>query len=176
MRIDTVNIHVYPGARPAGARPPVPRDPQPIPQVGGTTANGEAPAAPDRADRYSLATPTRIGEAWQGGIYAGISRGEDGEPDAHLVLLRNLHIDDLTWQQAVDWAAGLGDGARLPTRFQSALLYANLRDQLDTDRWHWTGTQYSDDGAWSQGFNNGFQYYYGKKSQARARAVRRFPL
>lgn len=116
-----------------------------------------------------------IGQPWPGidGIYAGISRGEDGEPDAHLVLLNAQSEDVMSWDAAVEWAQTLGDGARLPTRFEGALLYAHVRDKLDTSRWHWTGTQYSSDFAWYQDFSYGDQDDDGKKAELRARAVRR---
>lgn len=125
----------------------------------------------------ATSTPA-IGEIWaeQGGIYAGVSRGEDGVPDAHLVLLDAVPKQDLNWADAIKWADGLGNGARLPTRFESALLYANLRDKLDTERWHWTGTQYSASLAWIQYFRLGTQNNTSKSSEARARAVRRFIL
>ncbi len=134
-------------------------EPQPV-------AAAAAPAAPV------------IGQPWPGieGIYAGVSRGENGEPDAHLVLLNAVPPGNLTWQAAVDWALGLDDGARLPTRFESALLYAHLQDKLDTERWHWTGTQYSSNGAWRQHFGYGNQDGSTKKAEARARAVRRLIL
>ena len=123
-------------------------------------------------------TPPRIGEPWPGidGTYAGISRGENGEPDAHLVLLNAVPDGNLNWEAAVKWAESLGDSARLPTRFESALLYANLQDKLDTDRWHWTGAQYSSGSAWSQGFSYGGQSAFSKEFEARARAVRRLIL
>ncbi|MFZ3141181.1 DUF1566 domain-containing protein [Polaromonas sp.] len=119
-----------------------------------------------------------IGEIWaeQGGIYAGVSRGKDGSLDAHIVLLDATPENDLSWADAVSWAEGLGNDARLPTRFESALLYANLRDKLDTERWHWTGTQFLGSSAFGQYFDNGFQDYYGKKSKGRARAVRRVSI
>ena len=119
-----------------------------------------------------------IGQPWPGiaGIHAGIARGFDGEPDGHLVLLDAVPEEDLSWADAVKWAEGLGDGARLPTRFESALLYANLRDKLDTERWHWTGTQYSSRDAWDQNFSNGYQDSGHKGVEARARAVRRFSI
>lgn len=120
----------------------------------------------------------RIGEIWpdQGGIYAGVSRGEDGAPDAHIVLLDVTPAEKLNWTDAMKWAEGLGNGTRLPTRFESALLYANVRDKLDTDGWYWTGTQYSDNGAFDQGFYDGTQYNDSKSYEGRARAVRRLPL
>ena len=119
-----------------------------------------------------------IGAQWPGvdGVYAGISRGEDGQPDAHLVLLNGRPADDLAWNEAMKLAEQRTDGARLPTRFESALLYANLRDQFDTSKWHWTGTQSSELTAWSQLFNYGLQLYTVKKFEARVRFVRRFPL
>ena len=123
-----------------------------------------------------LPASTRIGEPWPGlgGTYAGLSRGEDGEPDGHLVLLDDVPSSDLDWAGAVKWAESLGNDARLPTRSESALLYANVRDKVDTERWHWTGTQCSEANAWGQYFDGGHQYGNGKRSKARARAVRRF--
>ena len=119
-----------------------------------------------------------IGEIWalHGGIYAGISRGLDGQPDAHLVLLEARPDSDLNWADATKWAESLGDGARLPTRFESALLYANLQDKLDTEKWHWTSTQYSDNGAFFQLFSYGYQNDFDKSCEGRARAVRRLEI
>ena len=117
----------------------------------------------------------RIGQRLpdHGGIYAGIAKGEDGQPDHHLILLDDKPASTLNWKAAVAWGAKVGDG--LPTRDESALLYAHLRDEFESG-WHWTGTQDSSYGAWSQYFNNGGQVSYGKKFEARARAVRRLPL
>jgi hypothetical protein len=123
--------------------------------------------------------PPKIGEMWlaQGGIYAGIS-SEGG--DHHLVLCTTEPPAILAWQAARDWAAGLAvEGFTdwgLPTRFESALLYANLRDRFDTAAWHWTDTQYSDDYAYDQYFGYGGQSDSDKSFKAKARAVRRLPL
>ena len=116
----------------------------------------------------------KIGTMFHGGIYAGIARGRDGEPDMHLVLLADEPTERLTWQAAKDWAARIG--ARLPTRFESALLYANLQDQFDADAYYWTDTQYSADNAWTQVFDDGNQDDYGKSYEGRARAVRLIQL
>lgn len=128
--------------------------------------------APDEAVQ-STAHP-RIGERSEtvGGTYAGIARGLDGEPGGHLYLLDDKPGGKLKWADAAMWAANLGNGARLPTRFESALLYANLQDQLDTESWHWTGTQYSDHYAWLQYFDDGYQDGYDKSHEGRCRAVR----
>jgi hypothetical protein len=121
-------------------------------------------------------TPTIpvIGKHWpeHGGIYAGLARGEDGQPDGHLVLLPDEPPSRLDWAAAQQWAQYIE--ARLPTRSESALLYANVRDKIDASAWYWTGTQYSADYAWAQSFDNGNQYFNDEKCQARARAVRRF--
>ena len=130
----------------------------------------------DAATCAAPTAPARIGERYQGGIYAGLSRGEDGKPDAHLVLLDAVPEGELNWKDATAWAEGLGDGARLPTRFESALLYANLRDQIDTAGWYWTGTQSSAGTAWVQDFNDGSQYDDTKDDEGRARAVRRLEI
>jgi len=123
----------------------------------------------------SFSAPS-IGDPWPdvGGAYAGLSRAEDGQPDGHLVLLDDVPDGELKWADAVAWAQGLGNGARLPSRFESALLYANLQKEFVPDSWYWTGTQYSAGDAWYQSFYYGGQSNYGKSVEARARAVRRF--
>ena len=138
-----------------------------------------APEAPKpMAAKSTASIPPRVGEVWpdQGGIYAGIARGFDGEPDGHLVLLPDEPTDKLNWAAANDWAQRLGNDARLPKRFESALLYANLRDKIDTDGWYWTGTQYSYHDASIQTFYDGSQSNYDKSYEGRARAVRRLAL
>ncbi|MBH2020065.1 MAG: hypothetical protein I8H91_11085 [Burkholderiales bacterium] len=134
---------------------------------------GSQPAPPAPATG-PIANPPPIGEYWpgHGGIYCGVSRGEDGQPDAHIVLLEAIPATNLSWENAVKWAEGLGNGARLPTRFESALLYANLHDKLEKEYWNWTGTQFSASSAVYQFFGYGGQGNSDKKSKARARAVR----
>jgi len=130
----------------------------------------------------ATATPPAIGQPWpgQGGVYAGITRGEDGQPDAHLVLCPTLPGKHMAWAAALDWAKAVENEGHtdyhVPTRSESALLYANLRDQLDQDNWHWTSTQYSAYDAFYQHFYDGDQYNNVKKFEAQVRAVRRFPL
>ena len=111
--------------------------------------------------------------AQPGERYAGIAF-ENGQPSHHLFLLDAKPGGTLTWVAAREWAASIG--ASLPTRFESALLYANVRDALDTSEWHWTDTQYSESLAWLQDFDGGYQGYYGKDGKLLARAVRRLPL
>jgi hypothetical protein len=157
MRIDTVNIHFS--------------GPLPV-EIFGTQLKAE----PARA----ATAPPAIGQPWQGGIYAGVSRGEDGQPDAQLVLAPDEPSERLEWQAAIDWAttvrAGGHDDWQLPSRVESALLYANLRDQFDTSTWYWTRSQYSAGFAWLQDFGDGIQGDDVKSYEGRARAVRRLIL
>ena len=124
-------------------------------------------------DLTAASAPPRIGDRYQGGIYAGLSRGENSEPDAHIILIDDVPPEELDWEDAIEWAEGLGDGARLPTRFESALLYANLHDQIKTGDWYWTSTQNSAYNAWMQDCDSGRQINSNKNSLGSAKAVRR---
>jgi hypothetical protein len=148
---------------------------------GACIINIDAPEASQPvAATLSAIEPTpipTIGSTWQGGKYAGISRGEDGQPDAHIILLEAQPSGDLNWQDATSWAAGLGNDARLPTKVEAALLYANLKAEFETSDWYWTSTPYSASDAWVQYFRYGSQgNYYLKSTERLCRAVRRFPL
>ncbi len=167
MRINTVNIHIQDG-------------PSAIVKafIEGLMVKSIPDDEPPAGTAPEVGVFPKIGEPWPGldGVYAGLSRGLDGEPDGHLVLLNAVPEKKQAWADAVKWAESLGNGARLPTRFESALLYANLQDKLDTNEWHWTGTQSSEDGAWTQSFYGGRQDSIGKPYEALARAVSRLPL
>lgn len=137
-------------------------------------AENEAPAPTATTNQ-----PPRVGEYWpgQGGIYAGIARGRDGEADYHLVLCKEAPERDFTWQAALDHAKTIeADGHKdftVPTRWESALLYANLQDQFNTDYLHWTSTQFSESSAWGQHFGSGYQTRTSKVYERRCRIVRR---
>jgi hypothetical protein len=129
----------------------------------------------------SLVVP-EIGQPWpdQGGIYAGIARDDDGTPQHHLILCPAVPAKRLTWKAAKAWVAELVHEGHtdfaLPTRRQSALLYATLYDQVEADWWYWTSSEYSERSAWIQDFFNGSQDDNVKSYEARARAVRRLPI
>ena len=147
--------------------------------------SGETMVFGDKPTTRTSAPPP-IGHPWQGGIYAGVARGDGGAPDHHLILSPDLPDRRLQFTAAVDWAqalrtAGLSDWS-LPNRRESSLLFANLRDQFEP-AWYWTSeaVDSSDDPdgsyAWRQGFIDGSQDSSGHKSyEGRARAVRRFIL
>lgn len=109
----------------------------------------------------------------EGEVWAGISL--EGEPH-HVILLPATIDKDLKWQEAIDWAKSVG--GELPTRVESALLYANARDKINDDYWYWTATQYAgyESSAWLQDFYGGSQDGDRKDYHLRARAVRRVPV
>jgi hypothetical protein len=143
----------------------------------GPELNEEEAPAPELAPITTQ--PPRIGDYWtgMGGIYCGVARGEEGQADHYLILAAIAPEQDFTWKAGQEFAKTVeADGHKdfaLPSRFESALLYANVQDKLDTDCYHWTGTQYGEDAAWSQFFSNGHQYDYFKASARRCRFVRR---
>jgi len=141
----------------------------------------------------------------QKGWYAGIQRSEDGLSGWHLILPKGakFYFKNVAWGEMglnISGAEHNFDGLAntiamaesgsplaqrirklpgdcyLPSRFESALLYATLRDQIELGDWYWTSTQYSASGAWTQSFYSGTQLSYYKSSEARARAVRRLAL
>lgn len=129
----------------------------------------------------------RIGEAWpgQGGVYAGMARGQNGEPDYALIVAVTTDAEEITWNDAKAWAEKVfspqpdspsGDlrDFTLPTRREQALLYANVPEHFES-AWYWSSEQHAAhaDSAWSQGFGNGRQDLSRKDTKFRARAVRR---
>ncbi|MCI0492949.1 MAG: DUF1566 domain-containing protein [Planctomycetes bacterium] len=132
-------------------------------------------AAP--ADLRGISVP-RIGQPWpgQGGIYAGIMRGRDGEPDYHLIVGQS--IDETTWEKAKNTVASMeSEGHRdftLPFRAEQALQFANVPELFEKE-WYWSREQRAENGdcAWGQSFGYGLQGCCRKSNEFRARAVRR---
>lgn len=114
--------------------------------------------------------------AGEGGVFAGVMRGENGQPD-YLLIVYQEQSAAAPWQQKMDWAKGLeADGHkdfRLPTRREMRVLYANAKD-LFKEEWYWTSEQHASnpDFAWVQHFDNGYQTNYREGNYYRARAVR----
>ena len=116
--------------------------------------------------------PGAIGSRFGGGTYAGIIRSVNGAPDQHLVLLDG-EAEAVTWDAAGSWAAS--QGGELPTRAEQRILQANLTNQFKPD-WYWSSEQAGPSFAWLQYFGYGYQDYYYRSYEGRARAVRRFPI
>lgn len=122
-----------------------------------------------------------IAQHWpeQGGIYVGIARGFDGEPDGHIILLDDMPLEEMNWKNGTAWAASLGNGARLPSRFEMALIGANISDKISPKGHYWSASEYSATLAWYQYWNSGnpgYQYVNVKTNALYVRAVRRLIL
>src|SRR6266850_4684980 len=104
-----------------------------------------------------------IGEAYQGGIYAGMSLHE-GLP-VEIVLLPG--DEELKWEDAKAWAEK--QGGSLPSRIDQLVLLQNLKSEFK-ERAYWSSEHYAVGSAyaWYQGFRNGVQYYGHKDSELRA--------
>jgi hypothetical protein len=131
----------------------------------------------------SAATPLPlIGQPWpgQGGIFAGLRLSDDGTNLVALILSPEVTDSRFTWAKAKAWAKKVRtDGHKdfsLPERFESALLYANVREHIEVGYWYWTGTQSSSSYAFIQNFDYGGQDGNNKSYEGRVRAVRRFPV
>lgn len=143
------------------------------------TATTETTTTPNQfllLTQMKLTDLPRLGAPWigQGGLFTGLVRGRNGEPD-YLLILGPEHDDELGWQAAMDWAAGLEiEGHQdfsLPTRAEQAVLFGNAREEFKRDG-YWSCEQ--DAGyAWVQGFYYSNQTNSRKGIGWRARAVRR---
>jgi hypothetical protein len=124
----------------------------------------------------------QIGEYWkgQGGIYAGVCRGLNGEKDYPLILSIEIPTSELDWSDSLKSADSItADGHQdfhVPTKEESALLYANLKDRFSTDNWYWTSTQHSEADACVQYFDYGDQRTSSKSYERRCCFVRRLVL
>lgn len=129
-------------------------------------ASIDVAASTDRC--YAIAP--KIGELldYEGGIYAGIVRGDPGQPDYRLIVCTEDNRN-VNWADAGAWAAGIEvDGHKdftLPKRKEQAILFGNVPELFDVD-WYWSNEQYEryHDCAWIQYFTSGTQYDFRKGS------------
>ena len=150
--------------------------------------------------------PPIPGQVWKEhkAIYIGIQRSADGKSAWHLLLpvgakfqikgaygcygkkivgadcrfdgnANTLAMAKASSQTAAKALALHGD-CYIPSRAESALLYAVAPDEFKTDDWYLTSTQYSENNAWMQHFAYGYQYTNRKSDERRCRFVRRLPL
>ncbi|MDX9843629.1 MAG: DUF1566 domain-containing protein [Aquabacterium sp.] len=126
------------------------------------------------ATSFTYGIPEAMIDLKAGERYAGIVLSEDGEPAHHLVLLPG-EAEDVTWEQAKEWAAK--QGGDLPTRQEQALLFANLKSQFKPN-WHWSNQAHETNSSWAwyQTFSNGNQTLSSQDYELRARAVRRLVI
>ena len=77
------------------------------------------------------------------------------------------------WEQAKKACIELGNGWRLPTKVELNEMYER-KDEVGgfADLYYWSSTEFDPNVAWGQGFDNGFQYDYGKYNNSSVRPVR----
>ncbi len=116
-----------------------------------------------------------LGESFHGGKYAGVTTDKTGAVFALILLGDKPEPTELTFQAATAWAEGLGEGASLPSRVESLMLFMNLKGEFE-ESWHWTNEPYSERSAWCQLFYYGCQGGTYRYREFCARAVRRLPI
>ncbi len=114
-----------------------------------------------------------IPETKEGETYGGVIINPDGTGH-HFILLPGAQ-DNTRWKDAMAWAKE--QGGDLPNRVEQALLLDKNKDQFE-ERYYWSNTQRASHSvfAWFQDFHLGYQLYWSKLFQLRARAVRRVPF
>jgi hypothetical protein len=128
----------------------------------------------------TLSNP-QIGQPWpgQGGTFAGIERGKNGQPDQFLIRANVTRDEQGDWKALKAWAKGLTieghSDFTLADRTAGALVYANLREDIKSG-WYWLDDEFSAGSAWCQDFHDGDQYYNDKHDEFLALAVRRLPI
>lgn len=160
-----------------------------------------------KAPAANTAAPA-LGTYWegQGGVYAGVMRGEDGKPDYHLIVA-SRDVGNLEWGSygtEVGGAGSASDGAAntlalLEDEDHPAAsacadyeedghgdFYLPARRELQVaeanvselfaKEWHWSSTQRSAYLAFDMGFGDGVQGCSGKSNELRVRPVRRLPI
>lgn len=133
-----------------------------------TLANN--PSIDPTMNTHTFSSLPASGKPLADGTFIGVTTLPDGT-HAAVVLLDDRPEKRLTWQAAMDWAAGLD--AQLPTRPIAALLYANARDRFERS-WHWTSDAHEEyaSSAWYCYFTSGDQTLTHESFVACARAVR----
>lgn len=121
--------------------------------------------------------PPAPGQHWpaQSGTYLGIAPAEGDLPARHLVALDIEAPTKLNWANAVTWATGLGNGARLPTQFEAMIAFTIAKSTFKKE-YHWTGTQYSSINAFALVFEYGDSYWLSKSNEFRVRPFRGLAL
>lgn len=126
--------------------------------------------------------PPAIGTEWQGqgGIYAGIVRGLNGEPDYHLILGRG-HETAIRWHDALKAVRLIRDDDhedfQLPSRKELVLLFAQVPEAFE-DRSYWSSEQSEDCSGYAhyQEFGDGEHGIWRTSGTLHSRAVRRVPV
>jgi hypothetical protein len=124
-----------------------------------------------------------IGAVWpgEGGIFAGILRGNAGDYAVIVPADPASDIDDAPWKEAIERAnqfrTDLHGDFSAATRAELALCFHNVPKLFKRDL-YWSATPVAGDEsyAWYQDLCNGYQDGDHKGYELRARAVRRLPI
>ena len=88
-------------------------------------------------------------------------------------ILGDESPEPMTWVDAEAWCESIGQ--ELPTRDVLLMAYLNPETCSEfADNCYWSSTEDGSYFAWTQDFNYGYQFYSGKVSTSRVRAVRAF--
>jgi hypothetical protein len=140
------------------------------------------PAATNAAALRTVQLPP-IGEAWpgEGGVFAGLLKGEDGDYAVIVPIDPASDIAPAPWKEAIA-AAGKFKTTQhqdysVATRGELALCFHNVPEIFQKD-WYWSSTPSAGDAscAWFQYFDDGSQDSFLKDTKLRARAVRRVKI
>ena len=112
-----------------------------------------------------------LGEALEGGIFAGVTTIKEGTNCA--VILLPEQAEKITWKKAMNWAEKIG--GELPSRPIAALLFANVKSHLKPKR-RWTSEAYGASYAWHCDFGIGRQVIDLKSFEGSAVCVRCIPV
>lgn len=123
-------------------------------------------------DAISKGMP-RLGAAWRGGVFAGITRGQDSRD---ILIVTGPEITACTWAEAKAKAAQIKvdcfSDFRLPFRREQSLQFSTV-PELFKPEWYWSCEEAPDPGyAYVQYFGDGGQDSSHKGYRYRARAVR----
>lgn len=139
-----------------------------------TRAHMQAIIAQFLSDRSSATKLQGIGVADQYGLYAGIIRGNNGDPDSHLYLVK-VSQGRLNLHQAVDWAKEQ-DGV-LCNRRELRLLTVNLGKHLPPNSRIWSRSMPARPGfGWVINTTNGQEGIFPRNNLLYAIAIRRYPV
>ena len=102
------------------------------------------------------------------------------EKNSSTIKIGNLEVmtedlGDMNWDEAKKACKNLGDGWRLPKKYELNLLYEN-KEKIGgfANIYYWRSSEGGDGNAWGQNFDNGHQYVNGKYDTDYVRAVRAF--
>ena len=94
-----------------------------------------------------------------------------------LLVAQNDFPRELNWINAGKACRALGNGWRLPTKYELQILFENI-DKIGGfsvgEYCYWSSAEYSSAEAWRQNFFYGRQFKYLKTSKCNVRAVRAF--